>query len=192
MVDDAVLLHRYAHERSQAAFEELVRRYLDLVYAAALRRLGGDGHRAADVAQVVFATLARDAASLAHHAVLAGWLYAATRNAALNILRGEERRRTREQEAYRMQELNSSEESGADWQKLRPVLDSAMDELDERDREAVLLRFFQGRPFADVATVLRVSEDAARKRVDRALEKLRGRLLQRGIATTAAALGATL
>src|SRR5688572_11468094 len=128
MVDDATLLRRYAHERSQAAFEELVRRHLDLVYAAAMRRLGGDAHRAADVAQVVFATLARDAGSLAHHAVLTGWLYTATRNAALNLLRTEERRRAREKEAHRMQELFSSEESGADWQQLRPVLDSAMDE----------------------------------------------------------------
>ena len=96
MNDDAELLCRYANEGSESAFAELVRRHVDLVYGAALRRTGGDPHRAADVAQQVFTTLARGARKLSHHALLPAWLHTATRNAALNLMISEKRRQTRE------------------------------------------------------------------------------------------------
>ncbi len=192
MNDDATLLRQYARDGSQEAFSELVRRHLDLVYAAAWRRTGGDPHRAADVVQTVFASLARHAATLANHALLAGWLHTATRNAALNLQRAEARRRAREQEAFAMQQLTDTPDMPADWDRLRPVLDAAVDELDARDREAVVVRFLQGRTFAEVGTLLRVSEDAARKRVERALDKLRVELGRRGITSTATALGLVL
>src|SRR5688572_30699093 len=100
MDDTATLLRRYAREKSEAAFAELVRRHVDLVYSAALRRTNGDAHRAADVAQQVFTRLARDAAKLTGHTVLAAWLYTTTRNAAVDLIRAEQRRRTHEQEAH--------------------------------------------------------------------------------------------
>lgn len=192
MIDDATLLERYARDRSEEAFAELVRRHLTLVYSAALRRTDGDAHRAKDVAQIVFTGLARDAATLCRHPALVGWLYAATRNAAIDLLRAERRRREREEKAHIMEEISSSPEIPADWEQLRPVLDDVMEELDERDREAVLLRFFEGQPFASVATALRLSEDAARKRVDRALEKLGALLQRRGITSTGGALAVLL
>ena len=99
MTDDAELLRRYAKDRSEDAFTELVRRHLNLVYGAALRRAGGDAHKAADVAQLVFTELARKAASLTEHAVLTGRLYATTRNKAIDTIRSELRRQTREKEA---------------------------------------------------------------------------------------------
>src|SRR5262245_43016900 len=99
MNDDAVLLRRYAEEGSESAFTELVHRHVDLVYAAALRRTGGDRHRAAEVSQQVFTTLARQARKLAQHAVLSGWLHTATRNAALNLMISEQRRKAREHAA---------------------------------------------------------------------------------------------
>ena len=192
MIDDATLLARYARDRSEEAFAELVRRHLTLVYSAALRRTDGDAHRAKDVAQIVFTGLARDAAPLSRHQALAGWLYAATRNAAIDLLRAERRWPEREKKAHLMEEISSSPEIPADWEQLRPVLDDAMEELDERDREAVLLRFFEGQPFASVATALRLTEDAARKRVDRALEKLGALLQRRGITSTGGALAVVL
>ncbi|HVS54161.1 MAG TPA: sigma-70 family RNA polymerase sigma factor [Opitutaceae bacterium] len=192
MLDDATLLQRYARDRSQEAFAELVQRHLALVYSAALRRMNGDAHRAQDVAQIVFATLARDAARLSRHAALAGWLYAATRNAAIDLIRTERRRQQREEKAHAMEEIFNSPEAPADWEQLRPVLDEAMDQLDDRDREAVLLRFFEGRPFGAVALTLRVSEEAARKRVDRALAKLGTLLARRGITSTGGALALLL
>ncbi len=192
MIDDATLLHRYAAHRSEGAFAELVRRHLPLVYSAAIRRLEGDAHRAADVAQSVFAKLARDADRLSRHTALTGWLYTATRNAAIDVVRSEQRRRIREQEAHTMQEISAPPETPIDWAKLQPVLDGVMDELEDDDREAVLLRYFQNRPFAEIACAIGLSEDAARKRVERAVEKLRSPLRQHGITSTSAALATVL
>jgi len=192
MSDDAELLRRYAEQRSEAAFAELVRRHLNLVYSAALRLTRGDTHRAEDVAQMVFTDLARKAAALSRRPVLAGWLYTSTHYATAKILRTEQRRQTREQEAQVMHELLSNTAPEADWDRLRPVLDAAMRELSERDREAVLLRFFEGRGFAEVGARLNLTENAARMRVDRALDKLRVRLSEHSVTSTAAALAIAL
>jgi RNA polymerase sigma factor (sigma-70 family) len=192
MSDDAELLRRYAEQRSEAAFAELVRRHLNLVYSAAVRLTRGDTHRAEDVAQLVFTDLARKAAALSRRPVLAGWLYTSTHYATAKILRTEQRRQTREQEAQAMHELLSSAAPEADWDRLHPVLDAAMRELNERDREAVLLRFFEGRGFAEVGAKLNLTENAARMRVDRALDKLRVRLSEHGVTSTAAALAIAL
>lgn len=191
MVDDIELLRRYAEENAEPAFAELVQRHLDLVYSAALRRLAGDAHSAADVTQQVFTALARQAGTLARGVVLPAWLYNTTRNTAVDFIRVEQRRRAREQEAHAMQQLDS-DFSAADWERLRPLLDAAMDDLNHGDREAVVLRYFARRPFAEVGRTLHVSEDAARMRVERALEKLRMLLARRGVASTAAALSLVL
>ena len=192
MSTDADLLRRYAAEKSSDAFAELVQRHLPLVYSAALRRLGGDAHGAEDVAQEVFCALARNAQRLSRHPALTGWLYVATRNEVTTLIRAQSRRRARETEAHHMQPTAFEPEQPVDWSRLRPVLDTAMDELGDTDREAVLLRFFQGRAFAEIGAALGLSEDAARKRVDRALDKLRGRLSRHRIASTSAVLAALL
>ncbi len=193
MSDDAQLLRRYAEEKSEAAFAELVSRHLDLVFSAALRQVGGDVHRAHDVAQVVFTALARKAAEVAQHPVLVGWLYTATQHAAAKIRRTEARRRAREQEAHAMNEMLSSDSSAAvDWARVRPALDDAMRELNDSDRAAVLLRFFSHRPFAEIGAALDLTEDAARMRVERALDKLHAQLARRGVTSTASALAAVL
>jgi len=191
MNDDAELLRRYAEEDSQAAFTELVQRRLDLVYNAALRRTN-DPHRARDVVQQVFTMLARDARKLARHPVLPAWLHAATRNAALNLVISEQRRQARETEALALDSISASAGANPEWDRLRPLLDQAIDELPEADRAAVVLRFLERQPFAEIGAALRVSEDAARMRIDRALDKLRAALARRGITSTAAALGATV
>jgi RNA polymerase sigma factor (sigma-70 family) len=196
MKDDAALLHSYRTRNDEAAFAELVERHIDVVYFAALRRCGGNAHLAEEVAQKVFTTLAQKAGALERHAVLAGWLYVATRNVAANLLRDERTRRTRENEAWAMSErMRDRPEAGdgpVDWDQLRPVLDHALDELDDRDRNAILLRFFQNRTFADIAAAMHLKEDAARMRVTRALEKLRALLVRRGIASTSTALALAL
>ena len=192
MNDDAELLRCYVEDRSEAAFGELVRRHLNLVYFAALRRTGGDAHLAEDIAQGVFTALAREAAALSRHTALPGWLYTATRFTAAKALRAARRRQTREQEAHIMHELSTDPGASADWDQLRPVLDDALDGLNARDREAVLLRFFADLPLAEIGARFNVSEDAARMRVDRALEKLHRRLARRGVTSTAAALAVAL
>ncbi|MEO7414649.1 MAG: sigma-70 family RNA polymerase sigma factor [Opitutaceae bacterium] len=192
MTEDAELLRRYAQDYSQAAFAELVQRRIDLVYAVALRQVGGDTHLAEDVTQLVFADLARKANELSSRVVLSGWLYRSAQFAAIDAVRSQRRRREREQEAFIMNETRSTPDGSIDGEKLRPVLDQVLGELDEDDRDAVALRFFEQRSFADVARGLQVSEDTARKRVARALDKLHGLLARRGLKSTTAAVGLAL
>jgi RNA polymerase sigma factor (sigma-70 family) len=190
MTDDAELLRRYATERSEEAFAELVQRHLGLVYHAALRQCGGDAHRAEDVAQQIFTDLARKAASLSRRPVLAGWLYTSTRYAAAQAVRTEARRQVREREAQMRQEAETG--GAADWDRLRPVIDDALQALGATEREAVLLRFFEGCAFAEIGIRLALSEDAARMRVERALGKMRGSLARHGVTSTVAALATAL
>ncbi|MEY2882265.1 MAG: hypothetical protein RLZZ15_4645 [Verrucomicrobiota bacterium] len=192
MGTDAELLHRYLDARSEAAFAELVQRHLNLVYFAALRQVGGDAHRAKDIAQSVFTDLARKAGTLTGRATLTGWLHTSTRFAATKLRRADFTRQQREREATTMSAVLTDPEPAADWERVRPLIDDAIHELDERDREAVLLRYFENRPFAEIGATLRLSEDAARMRIDRALEKLRAGLARREVKSTGAALAAVL
>lgn len=189
---DAELLRHFVHERVDAAFAEVVKRHVGLVYAVARRQVGGDAHLAQDVTQRVFTDLARKAASLAEREVLGGWLFRSAQFAASDVVRAERRRRAREVEAQIMHETNQAPAAAGEWEKLRPMLDEAVGALGARERDALVLRFFEGRAWAEVGARLQVSEDAARRRCERALEKLRGLLAKRGITSTSAALGAVL
>jgi len=192
MTEDVELLSRYATEHSEAAFAELTQRHVDLVYSAALRLVNGDVHSAQDVTQQVFTEVARQAKALARHPALVGWLYTTARQMALRANRTEQRRKAREQEANTMNELLQDDSPPADWTRLRPVLEDAMHELDEKDRHALLLRFFQNRSLKEVGAVLNLTDNAARMRVERALDKLREKLARHGISTTAEALGTAM
>jgi RNA polymerase sigma factor (sigma-70 family) len=204
ILTDTDLLRRYAEEGSEAAFSELVSRQVNLVYSTALRLVGGDEHLAYDVAQCVFTDLARKAAQLNSrrrkqgeredpaNLCLTGWLYTSTRFAAAKSVRAEQTRRKHEQEAHAMNELINQSPPEPDWSQLRLLLDDAMGQLTDADRDAVLLRFFEGKELRAVGAVLGWGEDAARKRVSRALDKLRKLLARRGIKTTTAALSVAL
>ena len=192
MTEDAELLRRYAEEGQEEAFAQLVQRHLGFVHAVALRQVGGEAHLAQDVVQRVFSDLARKAGALCRHPVLTGWLYRSAQFTAGKAMRSELRRRRREQEAYTMHELTAESEAAVDPNKLRPVLDTAMGELSDRDRDAVMLRFFEGQAFAQMGAKLRLTEDAARMRVERALGRLRAALQRRGVISTEAALAMVL
>jgi RNA polymerase sigma factor (sigma-70 family) len=191
MNDDAALLRKFVVEASETAFTQLVRQRVDFVYAVALRQVAGDAHLAEEVAQNVFLVLARKAEAVARRDILVSWLYTTTRLAALQARRNQVRWHQRQWEAHQMQEMSSAE-GQPDWPELRPVLDEAMHELGERDRAAILLRYFEGRPLAQVGQALGLGENSARMRVDRALEKLREGLGRRGITSTGAALATAL
>lgn len=175
---DAQLLRTYAANGSEAAFGELVRRHADLVYSAALRQVG-DPETARDMTQSVFTDLARKAGSLPADVVLIGWLYRGTRYAALNELRSERRRHQRERLA--MELLQPANEPAVEWGHIRPAIDEAMASLNDQDRDVVLLRYFKNQSLATVGAALGISEDAAQKRVTRALDKLRDVLATHGI-----------
>jgi len=190
MTDDAELLGLYAEERSEQAFGELVKRYVDLVYSAAIRRVGNDTQLAEDVAQTVFTALARKARVLSNNVVLGGWLYRHTCLVAAQAVRSECRRRVREDQAATMNALNA--DTDPVWEHLAPFLDEAMQRLGVHDRDAIVLRYFQGQDLRGVGTALGVGEEAARKRVSRALEKLREHFKRRGLTLSTASLAALL
>jgi RNA polymerase sigma factor (sigma-70 family) len=189
MTPDSELLWRFAKTNSEDAFAELVKRHVNLVYSAALRQVGGDAHLAQDVAQTVFTDLARKACSLSRRESLTGWLYTSAHFAAAKIARTENRRHDREEKFMREPIHETAPE--ANWDKLRPTLDEMMHELKKTDREAILLRYFENRQFAEVGAKLGLNENAARMRVERALEKLRAIFAKRGI-TTATALASVI
>ena len=142
MNEENELLRRYVEENSESAFTELLRKRIDLVYSAALRQVNGNSQLAEEAAQAVFLDLVCKARSLVHHPSLVGWLFTTTRFIAINLCRTEQRRRAREQKANVMIE----QDSDSAWQELCPILDEAMQDLNEKDREAVLLRFFDRQP----------------------------------------------
>jgi len=187
---DQQLLRDYAEGRSEPAFAELVRRYIDLVYSAALRMVR-DAHRAEDVTQAVFVALARSARPLAERPVLSGWLHRTAQNLAANTVRSDVRRRVREQEAAAMNELLSGEPD-VTWEDISPHLDASLGELSEAERDLLLLRYFQRKPAREMAQALGVSEDAAQKRVSRAVERLRELLAKRGVTVGASGLAAVI
>src|SRR4029077_7827341 len=167
-MDDRELLDEFVKARSQGAFRELVERHLPVVYSAA-RRVVRDAHLAEEVAQSVFTTLAQKADTFRPPQVLGGWLYNTTRHLAMHAVRAEQRRREREQTAFSMQTLEIS----AGQSEILDQLEPAMEELHADDRDALVLRFLGNRELRAVGAELGVSEEAARKRVHRALDRLR-------------------
>lgn len=192
MKTDRDLLLEYVSFRSEDAFAELVNRHLGLVYSAALRQVGGDAHMAADVSQRVFTDLAGKAARLPPDIVLPAWLHTGTRYAAAKSVRSEQRRRAYEGQAAHAMNDDVADTSDAEWAQIRPLLDEALAGLGQTDREAVLLRFFQNRSYREIGDQLKIKEDTARVRVERALQRLAELLRRRRIRCAADALGIAL
>jgi len=187
---DQQLLRDYTRRRSEAAFTELVRRHVDFVYSAALRMVR-DTHLAEDVSQGVFVALAHNARQLADRPVLSGWLHRTAQNLAANAVRSEVRRRAREQKAAAMNELTAAEPEAV-WEHIAPHLDAALGELSEPDRDALLLRYFERKSAREMAQTLGVSDDAAQKRVSRAVERLREFFAKHGITVGASGLAVAI
>jgi RNA polymerase sigma factor (sigma-70 family) len=188
--NDLDLLRQFAREprepAGQDAFTALVNRHLNLVYTAALRQVRSP-QLAEEVSQSVFANLARNAAKLRPDTILTAWLYKVTRHTAIDVVRSEARRQAREQIAFQMSDMN---DTSADWTHIEPLLDEAMHFLDDADRAAILLRYFENKSLREVGEALGASEDAAQKRVSRAVERLREFLSKRKVAVGAGALAA--
>jgi RNA polymerase sigma factor (sigma-70 family) len=187
-MNDHDLLRRYVQEGAQDAFGELVRRHVNLVYSAARRQVES-AQLAEEVAQSVFVDLARNARRLRPDQPLGAWLYVVTRRTAIDVIRRESRRQEREQTAMEIAAMNSPP---SPWPQVEPLLDEAMESLGDADRRAVLLRFFDNQPLREIGLALGVSEDAAQKRISRALEQLRAFFTTRGVAVGSAALAAEL
>jgi RNA polymerase sigma factor (sigma-70 family) len=188
MADEAQLLAVYAENRGSDAFARLVERHIGFVYQAALRQVG-DPHLAEDVTQAVFLLLSQRAGELKEGTVIKGWLFNTTRYVVANARRAEARRKVHEREAAGM---NREAVVNDQWPAVAPHLDDALSELAEKDRQVLLLRFFDDLPLAALGRTLGISEQAAQKRVERALERLRHLLVGRGAALGSAAMGEIL
>ncbi len=188
--DDMRLVREYVSQQSESAFATLVSRHTNLVYSAALRQVH-DSQLAEEVTQAVFFLLARKAASLGTGTILSGWLYHAAGYVSGAVLKRERRRQQREQEAY-MQQSTLNEPDAVAWEQISPLLDEAMLRLNRTDRDALVLRFFEGRRLNEIGSALGASEEAVKKRVNRALVKLRRFFLKRGVNSTTAAIGETI
>jgi len=182
--DDITLLKQYA-EGDESAFSALVERYVNLIYSTALRQVCNPSH-AEEITQAVFVILMQKAKSLGPKTILSGWLYQTARLTAANFLRSEIRRQQREQEVYMQSTLTGSD--AAPWEHIAPLLDEAMGRLGQTDRNAIVLRFFENKTPQEVATTLKLNEVTARKRVSRALEKLRKFFAKRGVILPVAVL----
>jgi RNA polymerase sigma factor (sigma-70 family) len=188
VIADDLLLRRYVDSGSQQSFAELVTRHIDLVYSAAVRQVK-DEHLAEDVVQAVFLVLARKAATLNSSAPIGGWLLTVARHASVDAMRQRLRSQHREQIAAKPEATAPAAE---DWAELAPVLDQALTQLRPKDRDAIVLRFFEDRTFEQLGQALRITQEAARKRVTRALKKLRSLLARRGVSLSAAGLAGIL
>jgi uncharacterized protein (TIGR03435 family) len=186
-LDDAELLRHYVAQRSDQPFEEIVSRHVNLVYSAALRQVRNP-HIAEEITQAVFIILAKKAHTIRQGSLLVGWLLKTTRFAAGIELRAIGRRFHREQVAYMESMIQQESASEPEWDDLAPLLDEAVAHLGEKDRNAVVMRFFENKPLAEVGEALGVNSDAAQKRVSRALEKLRGLIRKHGVSISSVTL----
>jgi len=182
--NDLDLLRQFSRDHSQDAFTALVQRHVNLVYSTALRHVRSR-ELAEEVAQSVFSDLARNAARLKAKTVLSAWLYQVTRRQAVDVVRRESRRQARERFAAEMTAVNATP---SDWTRIEPLLDDAMESLNETDRAAVLLRYFENKPLREVGALLGASDDAAQKRVSRAVERLREFFSNHGVTASASGL----
>jgi RNA polymerase sigma factor (sigma-70 family) len=189
--DDWRLLQRYVQGGSTEALNELARRHLPMVHAVAMRQVN-DAHLAEEVAQVVFMLLMRQAAKLSANVVIGGWLFNAARLTAMNMRRKDWRRREHEETAASMNMEATAESTSRSHDELMPLLDAAIARLPRGDRDAVVLRFFEGKSFREVGQALQVTENAARQRVLRAVGKLRSRIAGAGVALSVDAVSASL
>ncbi|EEF61854.1 RNA polymerase, sigma-24 subunit, ECF subfamily [Pedosphaera parvula Ellin514] len=190
-LDDMGILQEYVSQRSEKAFEVLVARHLNLVYSAAMRQVRNP-HLAEEITQATFIILAQKAGTIRQGTILPGWLLKTVRYAATAELRTICRRIQRENEAHMETMIQREPASNPEWEEMASFLDEAISQLCQKDRDALVLRFFEQKPLRDVGIALGVDTDTAQKRVSRAVDKLRRLFAKRGVVLSAVAITAMI
>src|SRR5208283_1649688 len=185
MSDDMALVREYAQSNSEQAFATLVSRHINLVYSVALRQVR-DPNLAEEITQAVFIILARKAQSVGPKTILSGWLCRTARYVSTDTLKIQRRRQFREREAQMQSTLNEPDSDA--WQHIAPLLDEALNCLGTKEHDAVVLRFFDGKELKHVGAAMGITEDGARMRVNRGLERLRAFFTKRGVTLSATAI----
>jgi len=190
MIDPLI---EYNRTGSQEAFAALVNAHVDAVYSQSLRQVRDPGG-AQEITQMVFITLAQNAHKLAARAVVSSWLFNTTRYCCKNYQRSVARRTAAERKAALMRNetvpFNLPDDGSASTTDA--MLNDALANLNERDRGALLLRFFEGRSLREVGEAMGVSEDAAKQRVSRAVDRLRDYFGRRGVTIQSAGVVSVL
>src|SRR5690349_18263496 len=180
-VDDLALLRRYVDCGSEQAFAELVERHLSWVYAMCRKGLAGDKHAAEDAAQAVFIILSRRAGEIVTRDVrVSGWLFNTARFVVKDARKKEARYRKRETAAREMNERRLTAAPSKVDPQMQGALDDALATLTEKDRHVLIMHFYEGLGLQEMADALEISKDGAKKRVARALARLRARLGRKG------------
>jgi RNA polymerase sigma factor (sigma-70 family) len=190
MTPAAELLRQYVQTGSEDAFAQLVKCYVDVVYSAARRQARGDTHLAEEITQQVFILLARKAKTLGPQVLISGWLYNTACFVARDVMRKEERRAYHQHKAAMMTPTRTPDPS--DWSEAEAILDDAMSKLDSPTRDLLVERYFEGKSSLEVAQRLGITEEAARKRLNRAVDRLREMFVARGVVMSGAALADAL
>lgn len=184
-MDDFVLLSRYVETGCQESFQEIVTRHSGWVFSLSLRAVR-DRHLAEDVTQAVFIVLARKARTIREGTPLSGWLFKVSRFAVSDALKRRTRIKNRENRFAEFFKATSNFSGGPiDGDNLADGISETLDEavacLSDSDRQAILLRFYEHKSLAEIGVILDISEEAAKKRVARAIERLRKYFSTRGI-----------
>ncbi len=178
---DQELLDRFVRERDEVAFAGLVERHGPMVLGVCRRALG-DEHLAEDVFQATFLTLARNAATIRERSSLSGWLH----GVALRLARKATvaAARARRKDARPASEPDGPA-AGASWREVRQILDDELAKLPEQYRLPLVLCYLEGRSREEAAAELGCEPGRLKGLLERGRERLRARLIRRGLAPAA-------
>ena len=175
------LLQRFVRAGDPEVFSEITRLYAGMVYGTCLRITGNQEH-AADAAQETFYHLLKNATRITGS--LGGWLHQVAVRRAIDLVRRDASRR-RHEFAFA---ANAEAVETDQWADVLPLVDESISELEGELRDILLRHYLQGQSTVQIAAACGISQPTASRRIEQALEQLRGKLRAKGVLVTTASL----